>query len=183
MDAPALKRMTVPEFLAWAETQESGRYELILGEIVAMAPERSEHVRAKQRAFLTLEAAIRRADVPCEAFIEGLAVAIDEETSYEPDALVNCGHPVADSTMVAPNPVIVVEVLSPSTRHLDKTVKVADYFRIPSLCHYLIIDLARRHVLHYRRQAAALAAVAIVKDGEIALDPPGISVEAAGFFN
>jgi Uma2 family endonuclease len=183
MDAPALKRMTVPEFLSWAETQESGRYELIRGEIVAMAPERSEHVRAKLRAVLTLDAAIRRAGVPCEAFVEGLAVVIDDETSYEPDTLVNCGHPVADGTMVAPNPVVVVEVLSPSTRHLDKTVKVADYFRVPSLCHYLIIDLARRHLLHYRRQAAALATVATIKDGEIALDPPGISVEAAGFFN
>jgi Uma2 family endonuclease len=50
MDAPAVKRMTVPEFLAWAETQESGRYELIRGEIVAMAPERSAHVQAKRRA-------------------------------------------------------------------------------------------------------------------------------------
>jgi Uma2 family endonuclease len=183
MDAPALKRMTVPEFLAWAETQESGRYELVRGEIVTMAPERSEHVRAKQRAFLALEVAIRRAGVRCEAFVEGLAVVIDDETSYEPDALVNCGQPVADSTMAAPNPVVVVEVLSPSTRHIDKTVKVADYFRVPSLCHYLIVDLARRHLLRYRRQAAALATVTTVKNGAIALDPPGISIEAAGFFN
>jgi Uma2 family endonuclease len=38
MNVPALKRMTVPEFLAWAETQDSGRYELVRGEIVAMAP-------------------------------------------------------------------------------------------------------------------------------------------------
>jgi hypothetical protein len=49
--------------------------------------------------------------------------------------------------------------------------------------HYLIVDLARRHVLHYRRQAVALATVATVKDAAIALDPPGISIEAAGFFN
>src|SRR3984957_19054680 len=100
MNAPVTKRMTVPEFLAWAETQESGRYELIRGEIVAMAPERSEHVRAKQRAFLILGAAVRRAGVRCEAFVEGLAVVIGDETSYEPDTLVSCGHPVSDGTMV-----------------------------------------------------------------------------------
>ena len=63
MNAPAVKRMTVPEFLAWAETQDSGRYELVSGQIVAMAPERWEHVQAKQRAFRALEAAIERADV------------------------------------------------------------------------------------------------------------------------
>jgi hypothetical protein len=54
MNIAAVKRMTVPEFLAWAETQEKGHYELIRGEIVAMAPERAEHVRAKQRAFTRL---------------------------------------------------------------------------------------------------------------------------------
>ena len=74
MDAPAVKRMTVPEFLAWAETQESGRYELIRGEIVAMAPERSAHVQAKRRAANALEAAIKRAGIACEAFVDGLAV-------------------------------------------------------------------------------------------------------------
>jgi Uma2 family endonuclease len=51
MNVPAVKRMTVPEFLAWAESQDQGRYELVRGEIVAMAPERLEHVHAEQRAF------------------------------------------------------------------------------------------------------------------------------------
>jgi len=55
MNAPAIKRMTVQEFLAWAEIQEKGRYELVRGEIFAMAPEQAEHVRAKQRALRSLE--------------------------------------------------------------------------------------------------------------------------------
>jgi len=182
MSAPAIKRMTVPQFLAWAEAQDKGRYELVRGEIIAMAPERTEHVRAKRRAANVLEAAIERAGVACEAFVDGLAIVIDEETSYEPDALVNCGERVPDHTMVAPHPVIAVEVLSPSTRNLDKTVKLADYFRVPSLAHYIIIDLARRHVLHYRRQPDAAITVAIVKDGEIVCDPPGITIDAASLF-
>src|SRR5258708_15125249 len=116
MTDPAVKRMPVPEFLAWAETQDSGRYELVCGQIVAMAPERWEHVQAKQRAFRALEAAIEHAGVACQALIDGLAVAIDKETSYIPDALVNCGEPGAPDSLVAPNPVIVVEAPSPSTR-------------------------------------------------------------------
>ena len=182
MNAPAIKRMNVPQFLAWAESQERGRYELVRGEIVAMAPERVDHVRAKRRAANALETAIERAGVACEAFVDGLAVVIDDETSYEPDALVNCGDPVSDHSTVAPHPVIAVEVLSPSTGNLDKTVKLADYFRVPGLAHYLIIDLGRRRVLHYRRQPDGAIMVAIVTDGEVACDPPGIAIDVASLF-
>ena len=51
---PALKPLTMPEFLDWAQSQAKGRYELIRGKVVAMAPERAAHVRAKQRIFLAL---------------------------------------------------------------------------------------------------------------------------------
>jgi Uma2 family endonuclease len=182
MNAPVTKRMTVPEFLAWAETQESGRYELFRGQVVAMAPERWEHVEAKQRAFRALQTAIGRAGIACQALIDGLAVVVDDETGYIPDALVNCGEPGAPDSLVAPRPVIVAEVWSPSTRNLDKTVKVADYFRVPSIAHYLIIDLGRRHVLHYRRQPDGTIMVAIIKDGEIVCAPPGIAVDVASLF-
>jgi Uma2 family endonuclease len=181
MNAPAVKRMTVPEFLAWAESQESGRYELVCGQIVAMAPERWEHVQAKQRAFRALETAIERAGVACQALIDGLAVTIDKETSYIPDTLVNCGEPGAPHSMIAPCPIIVVEVLSPSTGGIDTTVKLAGYFLVPSLKHYLIVDLARRHVVHYRKQPDGTVTVAVTTEGEIPFDPPGISVAVASF--
>src|ERR1700746_712788 len=84
MNAPPVKRMTVPEFLAWAETQDSGRYELVSGQIVALGPERWEHVQAKQRAFREIAAAIERAGVGCQALVDGLAVAIDKASSYIP---------------------------------------------------------------------------------------------------
>jgi Uma2 family endonuclease len=181
MNNLAVKRMTMPEFLAWTETQENGRYELINGQPVAMAPERSEHVRAKRRAVDSLDAAIQRAGVVCEAFVDGLAVAIDETTGYVPDALVNCGEPVARDLMTAPNPVVVVEVLSPSTRGIDTTVKLSGYFRVPSLRHYLIVDLERQHVVHYRKRPDGTVTVVVMSEGEIAFDPPGISVAVASF--
>jgi Uma2 family endonuclease len=181
MNVPVVKRMTVAEFLAWAETQDKGRYELVRGEIVAMSPERRDHVRAKQRAFGSLEAAIRRAGVDCEAYVDGLAVVIDEETSYVPDALVDCGKSIAGDSMVASNPVIVVEVLSPSTQNIDKSTKLADYFRVRGLVHYAIVDLARRHVLHYRKHQDGTVTVGIVKDGELSFDPPEIYVPVEQF--
>jgi Uma2 family endonuclease len=181
MNNLAIKRMTVPEFLAWAEMQENPRYELIDGGPVAMAPERSEHVEAKLLAAIALRAAIERSGVACRAFVEGLTVAIDQSTGYVPDALVNCGEPIARDSMTAPNPVIVVEVLSPSTRTIDTTVKLAGYFRVPSLKHYVIVDLGRRHVVHYRKQVDSTVTVAVITEGEIAFDPPGITVAVASF--
>ena len=47
MNVAALKRMRVPQFLAWAERQPRGRYELVHGVPVAMAPQRSEHAETK----------------------------------------------------------------------------------------------------------------------------------------
>jgi Uma2 family endonuclease len=176
MNSLAVKRMSVAEFLIWAEAQDKGRFELIDGQPVAMAPERTEHVAAKLRAANALTAGIQRAGVPCEAFVEGLAVVVDGSTSYLPDALVNCGEPMAPDAMIAPNPLIVVEVLSPSTRRIDTTVKLAGYFRVASLAHYLIVDLGQRHVVHYRKLADGTVTVAVIADGDIALDPPAISV-------
>jgi Uma2 family endonuclease len=174
MNSVAIKRMSVAEFLVWAEAQDRRRFELIDGQPVAMAPERAKHVAAKLRATNALAAAIQRAGIRCEAFVEGLAVVVDGSTTFQPDALVNCGEAVAGDTMIAPNPVIVVEVLSPSTQRIDTTVKLAGYFRVTSLAHYLIVDLGQRHVVHYRKQADGT--VAVIADGDIALEPPGISV-------
>jgi Uma2 family endonuclease len=176
MNSLAVKRMSVAEFLVWAEGQDRGRFELVDGQPIAMAPERAEHVAAKLRAANALTAGIQRAGVRCEAFVEGLAVVVDGSTSYLPDALVNCGESVAPDVMIAPNPVIVVEVLSPSTRGIDTTVKLAGYFRVASLAHYLIVDLGQRHVVHYRKQADGTVTVTVIAEGDIALDPPGISV-------
>jgi Uma2 family endonuclease len=176
MNSLAVKRMSVAEFLIWAEAQDKGRFELIDGQPVTMAPERTEHVAAKLRAANALTAGIQRAGVPFEAFVEGLAVVVDGSTSYLPDALVNCGEPMAPDAMIAPNPLIVVEVLSPSTRRIDTTVKLAGYFRVASLAHYLIVDLGQRHVVHYRKQADGTVTVAVITEGDIALEPPGISV-------
>ena len=62
---------------------------------------------------------------------------------------------------------------SPSTREIDKSIKLADYCRVACLSHYLIIDLGPRHVLHYREQPDEAIVVAIVKEGELVFDSPG----------
>jgi Uma2 family endonuclease len=178
---PAVKRMTTTEFLAWADTQDQDKFELFEGEIIAMEPERVGHATAKLSAVNALAAAIKTAGLPCQAFVDALGVKISDDTTYIPDALVNCGPPLPVDAMLAANPVVVVEVLSPSTRHIDKSTMLADYFTIPTLHHYLIVDLKKHVVLHYRRHDHGMLVHAI-KDGLIRLDPPGITIAAAELF-
>jgi Uma2 family endonuclease len=69
---------------------------------------------------------------------------------------------------------IIVEVLSPSTQKLDNAAKLTDYFSLASVSHYLIVG-PRRVVLHHQRGDAGLIATAILRQGELRLDPPGLS--------
>jgi Uma2 family endonuclease len=169
--------MTADEFIAWAmEQPETEHHELVAGEVVAMAPERAAHSRAKLRITILLSDAIKRAGLPCEAFVDGLAVVVDATTLYEPDALVRCGPPLADETVAIDDPLIVVDVLSRSSRSLDTHRKLADYFRIASLRHYLIVAHDIKTIIHHNRDDAGAIVTRIIRDGSVELDPPGIAL-------
>src|SRR5205085_8948379 len=74
------QRMKVPEFLAWAEAQPQGRYELVNGEVVVMAPERVRHNLVKAAVFRALDNAVRTANLPCTVFTDGVGIVINEST-------------------------------------------------------------------------------------------------------
>jgi Uma2 family endonuclease len=175
------KRLTADAFIAWA-TGRDGRFELEAGEVIAMAPERAAHARTKARAHRRLEDAITAAGLGCEAFPDGMAIRIDEFTVYEPDASVRCGPPLPGGATELDNPVIVVEVLSPSTRSIDSGAKLAGYFRLPSLSHYLILMPESGVAIHHHRDAAGRIATAVLRGGELRLDPPGIVIAVASLF-
>jgi Uma2 family endonuclease len=80
-----------------------------------------------------------------------MTVEVNADTDYEPDAVVNCGRPIPDDAVAAPDPMIVVEVLSSGTRGVDIGVRLDGYFRVPSIAHYLIVLTVRRGVIHHRR--------------------------------
>ena len=165
------QRLTRDEFRRWAE----GR---VGGAPVAMSPRRVIHARLKMRVWQALDRAIRDGRLDCEALGDGITVEIDDETDYEPDAIVNCGPRLDPEAIAATNPVIVVEVLSPSTQSIDSSDKLADYFRVPSIQHYLIVRAKRREIIHHARSGTEIVSRAI-NIGSIQLDPPGISIEVA----
>lgn len=162
-------------FLAWAE-QRDGRWERHDGVVQAMAPERVNHTRVKYAAWAALKAALREAGLPCEVLGDGVTVEIDERTDYEPDALIICGDRVDGVRTGVTNPVVVVEVLSPSTAQRDIGVKLDGYFRVPSVEHYLILASDVVRVIHHRRWTDGTLLTRIATNGVLKLESPGIGV-------
>lgn len=167
--------MTVDEFLAWAEGQE-GRHELFNGQVYAMAPERAGHARVKYAVQTALLEGIRKAGLPCHMLPDGMTVRIDDRTAHEPDALVHCGPELPADAVEVPDPVIVVEVLSPSTRRIGATRKLAGYFSLPSVQHYLIVDPERLPVIHHQRQDGGTILTRLLSEGTVRFDPPGFEI-------
>jgi Uma2 family endonuclease len=141
------------------------------------------HARAKAQAWLALRTAIDARGLACEALPDGASIRVNDRTVYEPDALVRCGPPLPGDAIEVSDPVIVVEVVSPSSRGIDRGVKLAGYFALPSVRHYLIVDTERRVVIHHRRDAQGLISVRIGHDGTLTLDPPGLAIDIRDIFD
>lgn len=118
------------------------KHEYVRGLIIAMAGGTLEHsaLIAAVNASLTLELRGR----PCRTFDSNARVRVAATgNAYYPDASVVCGSLQTDpeDKLSLANPTVLVEVLSPSTAAYDRTDKLADYQRIPSLRHVV-------HVFH-----------------------------------
>ncbi len=174
--------MTVDEFLPWAEAQERGRYELHDGQVIMMSPERAAHWKVKLNAVIALRDAIKAAGLSCHAVPDGATVRISVHTAFEPDALVYCGEEVPGHSLEVPNPVIVVEVLSPGTQMMDLRDKLHGYFTVPSVYHYLIVDPEKQMVIHHARGEGDTLRTRLLTAGELRLDPPGLSVAVPSLF-
>jgi Uma2 family endonuclease len=181
MTALAMPRMTVDDYLAWAGGQP-GRYELVNGIVHAMAPERAAHAETKLAVHVALLAGIKKRQLPCHVLPDGMTVRIDDLTAYEPDASVYCGAKLPASATEVTNPIVVVEVLSPSTQHVDLSAKLAGYFRLPSVVHYLIVDPDQPLIIHHARSNTDSILTRIVRDGTLALDPPGLELALADLY-
>ena len=183
MEQPRQAEFTADEFIAWALEQATGRFELDNGAVVAMAPERVDHTRAKRNATIALHNAVGARRLPCEVLPDGASVRVNERTVYEPDVLVRCGPLSPGAALELDDPVVVVEVVSPSSRGIDTGAKLAAYFSLPSVRHYLIIDTGKRVAIHHHRDGEGDIRVRLLGDGQLSLDPPGVAIDVRDLFN
>ncbi|MBE7244821.1 MAG: Uma2 family endonuclease [Actinomycetospora chiangmaiensis] len=168
--ALAVKRtagMDVPGFRLWvASRPEHERWELLDGEPVLMAPPRERH----QAIVANL---IRRigdlADGKGCRAMPGLAILSDAMDDFAPipDVVVRCGPPLPDG--YAADPLLVAEVLSPSTMSLDRGRKIDFYRTVPSLKVLLIVYSDETRVEVWRREAGDWSVAALGLDGTVML--------------
>lgn len=159
--------MTTAEFLSWTKTlPENQRYELVSGEPIAMAAERNRHNLVKTACCRALEDGVRAAGLDCTVFGDGATAVVsdDDDDVYEPDATVQCGESVDLDATTVPHPIILVEVLSPSTQGMDAGGKLYGYFQLPSVKHYLIIDPAKHVITHHYRLGNGVG-TSLLRDG------------------
>jgi len=172
-------RISREEYRSWAEARPNGRFERIEGVIVAMAPERAEHNDTKMRVCLASRQAVATTGVPCHVYGDGMTVEVDD-SDFEPGAVLHCGDPLPGDAIAVPEPLVVVEVLSPSTRGDDLTGKLVAYFRVPSVRHYLVFWADRPQVVrHRRREDGQGVDTRMLTEGGIRLDPPGMTITLA----
>jgi Uma2 family endonuclease len=171
-------KWTSSEFLEWSAGQ-SGKYELEGGQVLEMASEQAKHALTKHAATRALEDGVRKAGLDCTVFPDGMTVVVDRDHVRLPDAAIQCGG-VDPETVVLDRPVVLVEVVSPSSVNRDESQKLIEYFLIPSVAHYLLISPDQRLVVHFQRGSAGDKIDAqFLRDGEIDLTPPGFLVDVA----
>lgn len=173
--------MTREAYRDWAERQSSHRFERHSGIVVAMAPERAGHALRKAAARDELLRGVRTAGLSCQVFPDGMTIEVGE-SDYEPDAVLRRGPCLPDNAIAIPDPLVIVEVLSPSTSAVDRGHKLREYFSVPSLHHHLIVWPDSPRVVHHRRAADGGLITELVTDGAIRLDPPGISLDIAALY-
>lgn len=129
------------------------KHEFYQGQVFAMAGGTFQHARIGLN--VTTELAVRLRGKPCQPMNSDMRITTPSELNTYPDASVYCGQPeLTDSNKTLLNPVLIVEVLSPSTRSYDRGDKFHHYRSIPSLRDYLLIDSETVLVEHYQRMGA-----------------------------
>jgi Uma2 family endonuclease len=144
---PARKLWTLDEFLAFDDGTDT-RYELFDGQIVAMAPASDVHGALVMRLARRIGNALRPG---CEVIAEAGIVPPERADSwYQADLAVTCAG-LTGRQFVA-EPVLIVEVLSPSTAATDRERKLPDYRAIPSVRDILVVSSSEPRIEHFHRE-------------------------------
>ncbi len=181
MTALAQKLMTTEDFAVWAEKRPEKHWELFDGVPHMQQSQSWGHADAKGRIYVALLRAVAEAQLDYSAGVDGILVKAGPNAAFQPDVVVFGGR-MGKADIVAPEPVIVVEVLSPSTERRDFTVKLAGYFEVPSIQHYVIADWDDRALIHYRREGSGISTPVILREGVLQLNPPGLAITLADVF-
>ncbi len=141
------------DYLAY-EAQSPVRHEYIAGEIFAMTGASIRHNVIAGNLFAELRTHLKGS--PCRALIEGVKLRLRKEQSYfYPDVMVTCEDRLQEldsQQQIVEAPLVVIEILSPTTEATDRREKLRAYRTLPSLKEYLLVSQEQAQVEIFRRR-------------------------------
>jgi Uma2 family endonuclease len=177
-------RMSVDEFLKW-DSQDDLRYELVDGEPRAMAPASTVHGFLQNELGRLIGNHLREKASGCEVVANPGIVPrlLSEHNVRIPDLAVTCS-PLAAGQATLPDPVLVIEILSPSNQAKTWT-NVWAYTSIPSVQEILVLcaDRMAADLLRRSRQGEWPERTTVITDGNLVLESIGFSVALAELYS
>jgi Uma2 family endonuclease len=179
MAAAAREYLTPDEYLALERRAET-KHEYLDGVLIAMVGGSPAHSQIAMGAGVAL--ANKLSDRPCNVYNSDLKVGTARRRAYAyPDVTVVCGTPQFGEAErdVLLNPLVIVEVLSPSTEQYDRTRKFLQYQRIPSFAEYLLISQAAPRIELCSRQSDGFWEWSIAEGLDAAIAIPALDCTIA----
>jgi len=175
--------MTVPEFLAWDAPGEA-RWQLVDGEPVAMAPASRTHGALQLELGGVIRNHLVASGSPCSVIAApGIIPRVRASENFRiPELAVTCTGYETEEYDVS-NPVLIVEVLSPSNR-AETWQNVWSYTTIPSLREILILSstAVRAELLRRGSDGNWPATSTVIEDGDLTLDCIGLNIGLADIY-
>lgn len=142
-------KISVEDYFAGEEISPV-KYEYVYGEVYAMAGTSDNHNRIVNNLVANFLIHLRNS--PCEPFSGDIKVRANPDVYYYPDVLISCEQN-PESPYFRNAPILIVEVISPSTQEIDRREKLLFYQQMPSVQEYVVVEQAKMHVEIHRRQA------------------------------
>ena len=173
------------KYLAW-ESEQLTKFELIDNHIVAMSGASRSHSIVTVNISSSLNLRLRKE--PCEVYVADMRVQVKQQATYTyPDVVVVCGQPrfradAKPSTLQ--NPMLIFEVLSPSTEDIDRNRKFSQYLQLPSLEGYFLVSQDEPRVESYTRQSDGwLYQDHVGLDAKLRIDAIGVSLSLEDIYH
>ncbi len=152
MSARLDPKYTLEEYFDLERSSEE-KYEFFDGRVFAMGGVSPEHSQIESNLNVILRLGLR--DRGCRVFTSNLRIKVPALPPYRyPDLSVVCDRPEYEEVgglMMLVNPVVLIEVLSPTTEAFDRGDKFTYYKSIPSFREYLLVAQHRPHVTHFSK--------------------------------
>ena len=171
MSNALFRPMTVEAFLDWEERQPT-RFEFDGFRTSAMTGGSADHSRVQRNLIAALTSRLK--GKPCEPFGSELKILAAGSVRY-PDAFVTCS-PVPGKATHATGPVVVFEIISPSTSGVDRIIKNQEYRDTPSIQRYVILEQDRQAAMVFSRDHGDWAGHVIAGDTDLTMPEIGISI-------